>query len=282
MISKYLFPNIFFVNEVHAVPWEEVKKRNILKRVLIWIYKSQFIWNLKKSNFVIFNHPYLERYYKDNYNLCIPTSFFYNGGSFENPQDWIPVPINTTDSVIIFSYCGNINFWHGVDRIIPILEEFESRDLLYNFYLVGGQGDAYTREVREKFNKLRNTHIIESREKGTLEAYIRKSDYCFLPVADVRTSPGNPIKLFDYVRLGKRVITQENLPGYSDLLPTALGHLHIDFSSKTKAARYLCNNLCKTDIAKEKKVYEFAAKNQNWHVIIDQWLDHIFDEIKKG
>ena len=282
MISRYLFPRVFFVNEVHAIPWEEVKDVNILRRVLIWVYKSQFVWNLKKSNFVIFNHPFLERYYLEKYTLYMPTTFIYNGGSFENFQPYSAPDTCNTDDSIIFSYCGNINFWHGVDRIIPVLDELDKQGLKYKFYLVGGQDDLYTREVREKFRTVRNTQIIENREKSTLEAYIKRSDYCFLPVANVRTSPGNPIKLFDYVGLGKRVITQEYLPGYSDLLPTELGHLHIDFSNSSNAARYLCDNICKTDTEKEMKVYEFAEKNQSWDNMTDQWLDRIIDEIREG
>ena len=179
------------------------------------------------------------------------------------------------------SYCGNINFWHGVEKLIPILKELSKQRVNYEFYLVGGQEDSYTKNLRQMFKNIKNVEVIESSDPKVLEKYILISDYCFLPVANVRTSPGNPIKLFDYVRLGKRVITQENLPGYSDLLPTNLGHVHVDLDDGTLAGQQLSIEMTKTNIEMEKKIFEYASRNQSWQVVMDRWLNRIEKKLSR-
>ncbi|XXK29958.1 glycosyltransferase [Rhodobacteraceae bacterium nBUS_24] len=275
MITRYLYPGVFLVSEVHAAPWEETESKGLFKKIFIFVYKYQYLSNINNSNLVIYNHPYLEKYYAEKCRVHVPSTSVYNGGFFPKTLNY-EIKMNTSlRRPIIFSYCGNINFWHGVDQIIPILEELNRNEFLFKFYLVGGQNDQYTQSIREKFQNVRNAVVVKNNARSNLEEYISKSDYCFLPVANVRTSPGNPIKLFDYVRFGKRVITQEYLHGYADLLPTELGHLHIDFSNPIVAANNLLKSVSKTSLETEKRVFQFASVNQNWSTMVDQWIDKI-------
>ena len=277
MLLCILFRRVRFVNEIHAVPWEEIYSNSIIMRLLVWGYKIQYLANARKSDLIIFNHPKLQRYYIKKFKLFNPSKFFYNGGSFDYESFKNDGFERLSDSEIIFSYCGNINFWHGVDKIVPVLEMLADAGFGFKFILSGGQQDAYTRSVRKQFLKFSFVEVHEATSREILMQHIEASDFCFLPVAQVRTSPGNPIKLFDYVGKGKRVITQKGLEGYSDLLPESLGHIHIDFDDPQGAAREIGRQIKKSNAEVEFGIFDHARTNQSWFAVIDGWLDFIED-----
>ena len=277
MLLCVLFRRVCFVNEIHAVPWEEISSKSIFLRFLIWGYKFQYLANARKSDLIIFNHPKLQRYYIKKFSFLKPSKYFYNGGTFGSTLSDNDRVRGLSNPEIIFSYCGNINFWHGVEKIIPILERLTEVGLSFKFILCGGQQDAYTTSVRKQFLRLDYVEVYEVTSREVLMQYIGASDFCFLPVAQVRTSPGNPIKLFDYVGKGKRVITQKELEGYSDLLPECLGHIHIDFDDPEGAALEIGRQVSKSTAEVELGIFDHARTNQSWCAVTDGWLDFIVD-----
>jgi glycosyltransferase involved in cell wall biosynthesis len=258
--------------EVHAVIWEETKNNNKTSS-LSNIFKKLYLEMLRRSDAIIFNNSKLKSHFQIVENIKIPSLVSYNGGFFDVPFQ--SKKIYRKSGRIKFVYAGNIYPWHGVDLLIPIVKLLsEAIDL--EFYLVGHTGSKYAQKVQDQFESMKACVVVKDSNKDVIKQYIQEADYCFLPTTNIRSSPGNPIKLFDYLAEGKRVITQENCPGYSDVVNSVDAGINIDLYDPDKAVRkILSSGLSSSNIKIEQRIFQISKRLHSWEVRMIEWIKFI-------
>ena len=257
--------------EVHAAGWEEVGSSR-LKKLVAEIYRVVSIYSLRRSDMLIYNHPDLKQYFFRHHGVSNPSLVSYNGGNFPSFNSHRPAT-KAQNGEILYVYAGNIYPWHGVDLLAPILRVLASK-INYRFYLVGGTESEYADKVRHDLKRIHQCTIVNDSRKDVLMEYICAADYCFLPSADQRVSPGSPIKLFDYMKFGKRVITQRDFCGYSDVVTSAGAGFAIDFFDPHAAvSEILSRGPCRTNSTIENEIIRNAKHEHSWESRIKMWLD---------
>ncbi len=235
------FKGIKVISEYHADLQEEIPLMNksTLQKLLLKVAARFYNFNFHISHGIIYNHPFL----KDKFDAIYkkPSIYSYNGSNYEEyyplKQNIARKELQINPEASIFLFLGSVSQWHGVDYLIDAFNE-EPLDNNQNIwlYIVGAKENEYTSHLKKNIS---NDRIIFVPPVDTKKAnhYINASDFCLLPVKQVRTSPGSPLKLYDYISCGKPVITQENLPGYSDEVDNySLGY-SINFTNKISAAK---------------------------------------------
>ena len=256
-------------SEVHAAPWQETET-SIKTSLLSIIYKRRFLEVLRSSDAIIFNNPKLKSYYQNVENIQTPSLVSYNGGFFDassrSDKNY------QKSGRIKFVYAGNIYPWHGVELLIPIVGLL-SKSIDLEFCLVGHTGSKYAQKVQDQFQSMIGCVVIKESNKDVIKKYIRESDYCFLPTMDIRSSPGNPIKLFDYLAEGKRVITQENCPGYSDVIESVDAGICINLHDPENAViKILSTGLTQSNIKIEQPIIQMSRTLHSWEVRMAEWI----------
>ena len=259
--------------EFHADFKEEIPllNKNAVEKQLLYILSFFFNLNFKLSNGIIFNHPYLKS--KFDPILGKKSIYSYNGSNYKDfkPQD-ISVArekLGIPEGQVIFLFLGSVSQWHGVDYLVDLFNtpSIAERKDVY-LYIVGGKKNAY---VDGLIAKSRNKNIIfkDPVPSNIAEQYINASNYCLLPVKHNRTSPGSPLKLYDYICCGKPVITQENMAGYSDeVLNYYLGYV-TDFTRPEIAAQTILQ------VLNTERVDDFKENNINVAVNKVSWLQRM-------
>ena len=95
-------------------------------------------------------------------------------------------------------YVGSLQKGKGVDRILQMAEA--SSD--YNFLIVGGAPE----EIRE----MKNLRHIPKVTHDRALAYMREADFLLLPLTEQVYKFHSPLKLFEYLSMGKPVIASNN------------------------------------------------------------------------
>jgi len=101
---------------------------------------------------------------------------------------------------------------------------------------------------------------------------IRAANACLLPSGHKRTSPGSPLKLYDYLANGRAVIAQERLEGYGDqVVPFGVG-LDVDFRDPHSTARRVYDFVTALDLSEtEERCLELARNEYSWEARVRQW-----------
>jgi len=260
---------VLVCSEVHAVPWEELGQSKV-KHFFVSLYRLRYLSLLKKSDGLIFNNPSLRDYFQESEGIYNPHLISYNGLSLFN--DYPFVYAREESQRIYFVYAGNIYPWHGLELLIPIVSELSSK-IEMTFFLVGDTGSSYARKVQAMFEELRDCKVVREASADVLLKYIRKADYCFLPTMDTRSSPGSPIKLFDYLAEGKRVITQKDCPGYSDVVESVGDGILVNFyEPETAVQKMISEGLSRSNSEIEQSIISKSKDMHSWRFRMLQWI----------
>lgn len=269
------------ISEYHADFKEEIHFLNKSKQEKTILYLLSFFYNLnyKLSDGIIYNHPYLKEKFDKVFKK--PSIYSYNGSnvmdfnikSIMESRDALGIPKEN----FIFLFLGSVSKWHGVDYLIDV---FNTNTLTQNenikLYIVGGNNNNYVKILKQKSFNNENIIFIPSVDNDQAVNYINSANYCLLPVKEVRTSPGSPLKLYDYIACGKPVICQSNVLGYSDEVENYdLGYT-VDFTQSEQAAQKLISyTLLSMDeyfLVNNRKV---AVSKVSWSNRIDKWYSFI-------
>jgi glycosyltransferase involved in cell wall biosynthesis len=270
------------VCEFHADFKEEIPllNKNGFEKKLLYILSFFFNLNFKLSNGLIFNHPYLKN--KFDPILKKKSIYSYNGSNHKDfkalDMQESRTKIGIGQNELVFLFLGSVSQWHGVDYLIDMFNEpsIIANPNIY-LYIVGGKRNAY---VEGLIKSSRNSNIIfkDPVPSNIAELYINASDYCMLPVKHNRTSPGSPLKLYDYISCGKPVITQENMAGYSDeVLNYNLGFV-TDLTQPEAAAKEILRiaQSTTTDSFKDNNI-DVAVNKVSWLQRMKAWVLFIKD-----
>lgn len=257
------------VREIHADAIEELDllpytgaKLYIIK---LLSKLSAFIDN--KSEIRIFNHSFLMNSYHKTNGMRNADAFVYNGYSTESrtllTKDEARKYFSFDDDKYYLVFTGSVSKWHGVEYLVSLKNEFNmNKD---NIVIICGGG-----KVNDLFDPegiLQNITPMSSKDCSILS---KASDLCLLPVKNNRVSPGNPLKLYDYVLNGAWVASQSEMLGYSDeVLKYNLG-LTVDFTNPKKARELIVDFLHKKHHKTRGHIVDLS-----WEKRMNEWLDII-------
>jgi len=164
---------------------------------------------------------------------------------------------------LIIAFVGSASPWHGVNSLGPLQREFDRQGLPVAIVSgggpVGGLGP--------------NGRSISPLDENGCNLLIRAANACLLPSGFGRTSPGSPLKLYDYLANGRAVIAQEGLEEYGDkVVPFGVG-LEVDFRNPQSAARQIFDYVATLDlIVIEERCLKLAKNDYSWEARVSKWL----------
>lgn len=125
-------------------------------------------------------------------------------------------------------FVGRPAVWHGLEYLADaaplVLEKFPAAK-----FLIVGDGPAL-RAVREYvvFRGLEDNFVFTGAvPHGTVPAYIGACELCVVFFKPVRSYPGDPMKLYEYLACGRPVVAS-GVPGYGDLVEAAGAGVSVD------------------------------------------------------
>lgn len=286
--GPWLISNIFnitWIKEQHGDNFEEMKLLHGTSKIKLFLYKlleKYGLFFLKKTDGIIFNNPLLEESFikKFNINNYTKTISIYNGS---NTNDFFPIAtekakkkLHLNNSYDYFLFIGSISKWHGVDLLLKTMncffENYKSTSKKVKLLIVGGKNNDYYHSLK---NKYQSDDIIFTGRVPVKKAkyYINASKICFLPVKNNRTSPGSPLKLYDYISCGKPVISQSNTKGYSNIVENYNLGVSCDFYNSQKSANII-NDFYKSFNEKKYLINNRKAAEEelNWSNVIENWI----------
>ena len=148
----------------------------------------------------------------------------------------------------IVGFFGGIADWIDLDLIDSVARSRPQ----YSIVLIG---EVFGRDI-SKLDELPNVHLLGNKDYVDLPAYLRSFDVCIIPfVLDDVTKAMDPVKLYEYLSLGKPVVSThiEEVVQHGDMAYIATGA--DDFASKLDLA------LTETDPTLSERRREFAAMN---------------------
>ncbi len=276
-ISLYLakFLAITTVREIHANALNEVSQLNksqFSKFLLILLSKLTHKIDLS-ADIRIFNHPQLLKWFKDNFHSYVNDGYVYNGFDYgarsklTYEQARSKFKFDPNDLICVFT--GSASKWHGTDYLLSVAKELSERKLPIK--IVCGGGKISLADNIENF-----INIAPLDPMGCADL-IAAADICLLPVLDSRTSPGSPLKLYDYILAKKFVLTQINTLGYSDEVLAYGNGLLTDFTNTLEVA----NLLSGFNRAIDQSISEIDISRFSWDSRMREWLNLIFNPSSK-
>lgn len=264
------------ISEFHADFKEEIPflNKSVLEKKILHVMSCFYNLNYHLSTAIIFNHPYLKEKFDPIFKK--PSIYSYNGS---NVNEFSPMSqfearktLRIDQKIKMYLFLGSVSQWHGVDYLIDLFNQQQVIDdqSMY-LYIVGAGNNSYVNELKRMAENKRIIFIPPvSMDIG--EKYINAADFCMLPVKQIRTSPGSPLKLYDYIACGKPVITQEKVLGYSDEIEKyKLGYV-VDFTNVRSVAQDLMqiNNQANDNFYKNN--LRVATDEVNWDNRIKEWI----------
>lgn len=245
-----------------------------VKRTLFRLLHYPDVWSLRRSDGVIFNNTALERHVRERYlDEEAATTTVPNGTDTSTfrmlDRERCRADLELSPERRYLVWVGSINRWHGVDLVFQLADELPSG---YEVLVVGNDQSLYARQlVRESSGRAR---VVGSVAPELAAWYMNAADACLLPVADLRVSPGSPLKLYDYAACGTPVIAQRDTEGYSDVtLQHGIGTV-VDFRDPEGSAREIeefleCGRPSRMDVRRVAE-QEFA-----WEHRMGQWMQFV-------
>jgi len=269
-IAKFL--GILVVRELHAFEIEEIKlsNENLLKKKIRLLFASYSHRIDISSNLRIFNHPALENFYKSRFSTPHTDFYSYNGydkdslSSLSKADARKKFGLKDDCKYIIFT--GAASVWHGVSCLVPIQEEINKLTNDVKIICGGGRinNDIDPNKSLISFSPLNATGCAD---------LISASDLTILPVNNIRVSPGNPLKMYDYFLAKKVVICPSKVDGYFDECSKYGKYIEIDFTKPKLAAKKIISRL-------ENNLVSSNLETFSWDFRMNRWVDNILSRLK--
>ncbi len=217
---------IKIIYELHTDMRDEIRfyNKNVLEKFLLHIFVFFEKMNICLASGLIYNHPVLlEKMSQENTcarkkQLKGKSIYTYNGS---NPALFLPMNKEVCQrELLLDSHCryylfiGSLSKWRGVDLLINIFSKYmDEKDVLL---VVGPSNHSYGEQLKKSAATSSNIQFYEEVPPAEVVKWINAVDICLVPVKPVLKSPGNPLKLYDYVACGKPIIGQQEVTGCSD------------------------------------------------------------------
>ena len=179
------------------------------------------------------------------------------------------------NAIAVASICK----WHGYDRFINSMKEYNNANKLnLKFYLVGDgkKEDIDYLKCLVKDNNLQNNVIFTGAKDGKdLDLLYEDMDFAVSSLALFRAGGGhNPIKTKEYIAKGLPVVT-----GYDDnLVPSSLDYIYKVSEDESIFSLHEIIQWYKHGNFNKDQIRKYAERNVSW----DTQIKKIINEIEKG
>lgn len=248
--------------------------RPVMKAGFLLLHRFD-VWSARRADGLIFNNTALERHFRSRYLSADASTVTVPNGTnlsvfrmLDRRQCREELGLSSDRRYLV--WVGAINPWHGVDQIFPLAEVLPPE---YEVLVVGKATSAYARELVKESGRGR-ARIVGAVPPEVAAKYINAADACLLPVAEVRVSPGSPLKLYDYAACGTPVICQQGTEGYSDIVcGTGIG-IAVDFHDPESCARDIAEFIPSAQELRD-HVRQVAEREFSWERRMSAWLQFV-------
>lgn len=253
--------DIKIVREVHGLESEE----KIANPIVNFVFKSverMLTKVLRSSDLIIVNHESLKNYYKNKLKNRANIKVIYNGfdprsKSILSKKEARKL-YSFSDDIFYISYVGSAHKWHGVESLEYIAEKLPKNIKI----VIGGN--------KVDFQSFHNIARLNSFESADL---LIASDALIIPQPIGRTSPGNPLKLYDYFLSENLVIVPRNTIGYSDEAKIYGNYIAVNFNDPDEAVSnikdYIENRSTKIKLP-NLKPFSWSTRMNEWKAEIEK------------
>lgn len=267
LVAAKIFGTIS-VREIHAVASSEIALLPFgrIKKLLLAFYFKIFNQIDMLADVRIFNHPFLLEHYQKLNKVKKGDFYCYNGyspaGIYQHSSDDVYKKYNLSHGTSYLAFTGAASQWHGIDYLIDLQKEFNKQGDNIRIIIAGGNAAPYDPDGV-------CLNITPLGEYGCSEI-ISIATLCLLPVKNNRTSPGSPLKLYDYIG-HKKYIVAEDIDGYADeVLRYGVG-IAINYENAPQARRKIIDFLH----VSERGTDSYPAAPVSWDSRIEYWLQRI-------
>jgi len=230
-------PFAFYVNGIAAEEFRLAK----IPRVLIWFIEAvQRIYS-KIADIIFVVTPGLKNDLHERYRIPLDKIMIVRDAVDTDDfkpmdRDFARERLGFEKNLNIIGFVGSLQPWHGADYLIEsiplILKEISNVKVV-----IVGQGRMSQHLLRKReFLKLEDTVIFTGLKPfKEVPIYINAFDVCVVFFKPVRTDPGDPIKLYEYLACAKPVVAS-NVCGYGDFTENVGAGISVDASNREVVA----------------------------------------------
>jgi hypothetical protein len=259
------------VREMHA---DQISEANLLDKNIFLkkIAKLMGFYTViidRAADVRVFNNPKLMRWYDEKYSCGDYDFYCYNGYQNKNQtviakKELIFSKYGLTRDLEYLVFTGSASKWHGIPYLVNLQKKINELGYYIRIICAGSR----VKDETDPDNVLIKIYPLDDKECDEL---IGIAKACLLPVSDTRVSPGSPLKLYDYIKCQKFIITQKETLGYSDEVEKYGKGICVDFRNSAETAAVVHH--LDTCIPVLTPIEEFS-----WNARMDKWVN-IFERI---
>ena len=245
LIAALLF-KIPYVLDIHADVIEEVKldpRSRLIPKFYFNLYSKYEKFLFQKAAGILVNQPILKRFFSKTYNIkpekfcAVPNGSdvdFFKPSDKRKNRELLGKDMDTKR----LTFVGNVSEYHGVDYIIQAIPHLLKLRSDFIVDVVGsGSGSELKNLVQlaKTLNVYKYVNFVGRVPRDDVAKWVSASDICLLPAKMLRKHPGSPIKLFDYIALGRPVLAA-NVEGYGDFVEENKLGMKVDYTNPKEVA----------------------------------------------
>ena len=221
---------VIVLRDVHADLADEIKfidKTGLQKKILLLLsYLDRFL--NRKADLRVFNNPLLKDSF-EKINKCVTNNYvLYNGFA---PSEIFKPNLASREEIFkkydlfcdfkYILFTGSCSLWHDLDVLYKFSLLSEKYYPNIKFIIAGGKANT----------SFESNNFINISPLGPIDCaeLVFAADACIVPIKNLRVSPGNALKMYDYFGAQKLTFIPANMPGYSDELENYNGAVALEF-----------------------------------------------------
>jgi len=265
-----------FFLRVDAEPIEEIElDARYVPSLYLYLFDCFQRLAFHKACAVAVPHPAVKRKLISDYDLK-PEAVVVIGNGVDTKlfqpvdQDQARLTLQLDASLKYLIFVGNVLPWHGVEYIIqavPHLKQLRSDFQI----LVVGDGPALSDviELTDELAARDNVCFVGRVPREQVPTWLGAADICLLPSKMIRSHPGDPIKMYEYMACGKPILAAD-VEGYGDFVERNRLGISVDFTYSERLAAAMDDLLLKDLSTYCENNRNLAVNNYRWKHIVEK------------
>lgn len=263
------------IREIHSDPINELQYiyTSILHRqIMTCVISYQYLLDIF-SDRLIYNHPYLKTSMSAKFPHCfVPqhrSRAVFNGYTpTSKKDDHVPVAseliainkqIKSAQRHLLL-FTGSCQKWHGIQYLAALQEQFNRYSDPVSILILG----SFSATI-----DVQNLLWFRSESPSDIEYAHIMCTAVVVPVVNIRTSPGSPLKLYEAIKYRRPVFAQSDILGYGPEAEDLNIGYSVDFTN-CEQARKSCLFHIKYNL---ESLYLDDVESAHWVYRLKQWLD---------
>lgn len=279
--------NIPCVLEVNGLIDEAAKIRRV-KDWTLWILDVFHRWNLRRASHIITVTKGIKEEILRRYRITTEKISIINNGvdlTQFSPMDQREAKnkVGLSHHYKYVGFIGGLFPWHGLDQLIEATPYVLEDQPLVRFVIVGsGLMESFLKEMVSKRNLDQKFIFTGTVPFDMVPYYINSFSICVVFFKKVRTDPGDPIKLYEYLACGRPVVAT-NVPGYGDVVHSVKAGITVNSADSIATAQAILELLEDDDKAEHmgKRGLQKAQNSFSWEKKVretEQILETVLDK----